>query len=65
MEGDLVHTVCVSGVWLVDIEGAGVISRHETKAAAVIAGRALAKARWAEHLIHDIVGRTNYGIGGG
>jgi len=44
------------GIWFNEIEGQEPFSSHRTKAEAVMAGRAQAKAMRTEHLIHDLDG---------
>jgi hypothetical protein len=60
-----IHTLHRAGMWVNLVEGGAVISRHYTKDAAVTAGRAAARRRRTEHLIHNMDGtiasRNSYG----
>lgn len=60
-----VHTVHKDGGWVNEVEGGGILSRHNTKDAAVSAGRQAAIQRKTEHVIHNmdgtISGRQSYG----
>lgn len=60
-----IHTVHKDGIWIVEIEELGVVSRHRTKEEAVLGGRRLAMDRRTEHVIHHIDGtiaeRNGYG----
>lgn len=60
-----VHTVHKEGIWVVEVEDEGELSRHQTKEEAVLAGREAARARQTEHVIHHIDGtiaeRNSYG----
>jgi hypothetical protein len=47
-----IHTVYKAGAWINELEGAGHLSSHGTKANAVAAGRLEAKSRKTEHVIH-------------
>jgi Uncharacterized protein conserved in bacteria (DUF2188) len=66
MAEPMIHTTYASGAWQNKREGDDtVISRHETKAEAVAAGRAEAMRVKTEHIIHDQEGvireRHSYG----
>jgi hypothetical protein len=66
MAEPMIHTVYASGGWENKRENDDtVISRHETKAEAVAAGRAEAMRVKTEHIIHDQEGvireRHSYG----
>ena len=60
-----IHTVHRYGMWVNVVEGGDVLSRHHTKQAAIDAGRAEARRRRTEHLIHNLDGtiasRNSYG----
>jgi len=60
-----IHTVYTEGIWAVEAEGEGVLSRHQTKEEAADAGRVMAVMRKTEHLIHNrdgsVAGRNSYG----
>jgi len=66
MADGFVHTVHADGTWRNGIEGdAPLAGAYETKAEAVEAGRAEARSRQTEHLIHNedgsIAERNSYG----
>ena len=52
-------------MWVNVVEGGDVLSRHHTEQAAIDAGRAEARRRRTEHLIHNLDGtiasRNSYG----
>ena len=60
-----IHTVHKNGAWINEVEGEGQLSSHQTKDEAVEAGRAAARARRTEHVIHNLDGtiseRNSYG----
>lgn len=60
-----IHTVHRNGIWINEIEGEGEATRHSTKDEAVDRGRALARRRRTEHVIHNLDGtiaqRNSYG----
>jgi Uncharacterized protein conserved in bacteria (DUF2188) len=66
MADGFVHTVHADGSWRNTIEGSAPLAgTYETRAAAVEAGRAEAKTRQTEHVIHNEDGaiseRNSYG----
>jgi len=58
-QGNGVHTVHSDGAWINEVAGRQVGDRHETKDAAVAAGREEAIARGAEHHIHGLDGQVH------
>lgn len=60
-----IHTIYKAGTWVNEIENEGQLSSHWTKEEAVAAGRATARARRSEHIIHFVHGgiaeRNSYG----
>ena len=66
MAEGFVHKLNIEGRWQNEIEGGdGSLETYDTKDAAVAAGRAEARRRGTEHLIHradgSIEGRNSYG----
>lgn len=66
MADGFVHTLSKDDKWVNEIEGGSAFGpEHETKDAAIRAGRARAKADQTEHLIHNQDGtiseRNSYG----
>lgn len=65
MARNWVHTVPKGSEWKNEIEGDGDLSTHDTKEQAVEAGRAEARRRQTEHVIHNTDGsiaeRNSYG----
>lgn len=55
-----IHTIHRNGLWVNVVEGGGTLSRHYKKDAAVSAGRAEARRRRTEHLIHNMDGTIAY-----
>jgi len=51
-QGGRVHTILSGGVWAVELEGYGEISRHPTRDEAIVAGRERARRSRADHVIH-------------
>lgn len=58
-EGNGVHTVHRDGAWINEVGGQQVGPRHDTKEAAVQAGRDEAVARGTEHHVHGLDGRVH------
>lgn len=56
MAAGWIHTEYRSGRWINEVEGGEVLDSHPTQTRAVEAGRAEAKQRQTEHLIHRIDG---------
>ena len=66
MADGFIHTVHRDGKWVNEVEGGErASSTHDTKDAAVAAGRELARNRKTEHVIHNLDGeigeRNSYG----
>ena len=55
-QGGRVHTVLSGGVWAVELEGYGEISRHPTREEAIVAGRERARRSRTDHVIHALDG---------
>jgi len=58
-EGNGVHTVHRDAAWINEVGGQQVGPRHDTKEAAVQAGRDEAVARGTEHHVHGLDGRVH------
>lgn len=54
MADGFVHTVYSDGVWVNQVEGGGTVGgSYPSKDIAVAVGRAVARSRQTQHLIHD------------
>jgi len=51
-QGGRVHSILAGGVWTVELEGYGEISRHPSRDEAIVAGRERARRSRTDHVIH-------------